>query len=113
MHLRVTCLRRKPATSLDRTADGRRPYVIAKPEALPAPSRALPLSALWLNQTQVSPRPAVCSEALNAKPDQPLQPGECRVEARACIHNASLACLCRHQQTNALEILATARTKAC
>src|SRR5439155_20647573 len=99
MHLRLTCLLRKPATSLDRTAEGRGPYVIAKPEALPVPSRALPLSALWLNQTQVSPTPAVCLEDLNAVPDQPLQPGEWRASARAWIYNAALARLCRQQRT--------------
>src|SRR6266705_5426661 len=77
--------------SLDPTAEGRHSRVIAKPEALPVPSRALPLSALWLDQIQVSPTPAVCSEDLNAVPDQPLQPAEWRVSTRAWIYNAALA----------------------
>src|SRR5881397_2750212 len=95
----TTDMSAQKATSLDRTAEGRRPYVIAKPEGLPVPSRALPLSALCLNQTQVSPTPAVCLEDLNAVPDQPLQPGEWRASARAWIYNAALALLCRQQRT--------------
>src|SRR5436853_5978793 len=86
--------------------------VIAKPEALPVPSRALPLSALWLNQTQVSPTPAVCLEDLNAVPDQPLQPGEWRASARAWIYNAALARLCRQHRTEERETPATARANA-
>src|ERR1700746_1927246 len=87
---RVSPDRTAPSASL-RAGLGGCLHAIANPAALPAPSLVLPLSALWLNQTQVSPTPAVCSEELNAWLNLPWPRAGSLVSAHGEIYDAALA----------------------